>query len=445
MIRNGDAKCAQLQKGRISKLAAVNLWRRAQGSQFAQSVAVLSTGTLIAQVILISVSPVLTRLYTPADFGLAAIFAAVVGSLRPAICGKYEVAIVVSKTAAQGRQLLGVAFWVALSLSLVVFGAVCLFGDALIELVNANRLGDWILLVPLALFFAGVLAGLSYYSNSLLDYRIMSASKILAGLFGVLASVVFGLLGLDYGLLLSSILGTVAASLWLLYRYRRILDSGTLLWNRRKQVLFRRYLDFPIYNATSGLLDGVTLALPVFFLSRYFPEAVVGYYALMLRVAMAPLGFVSGAISQVHLKKVAGLVHHDQPIRPYLLKLTLTLIAIVSPLVLILMLFSPPIFAWVFGEEWRVGGTYLQILMPALALKFVVSTISSTFGATGHNRLGAVWKVTAFLVTLLVFSIFAPNVSVESMFYVILVTDLALYSFYYLLAWRAAGHPWSAR
>ena len=117
------------------------------------------------------------------------------------------------------------------------------------------------------------------------------------------------------------------------------------------------------------------------------------------------------------------------------------LIAVTAPLTITLMLYAPPLFSWIFGEEWGLAGVYLQILMPALALKFVVSTISTTFGATGHNRLGAIWKITAFVVTFAVLVIFAPQVDIVGIFVVLLLTDLALYGLYYSFAWYAAGNP----
>jgi len=146
-------------------------------------------------------------------------------------------------------------------------------------------------------------------------------------------------------------------------------------------------------------------------------------------------------VSQVNLKKVSDLVNKGKEVRPYLLKVTLLLIAIVTPVAVVIIIFAPTLFAWAFGEQWQVAGSYLQILMPALALRFVVSTVSTTFGATGNNRLGAVWKVTAFAVTLAVLFIAAPRVDAQGIFVVLMATDLVLYSFHYLLIWRAASLP----
>lgn len=423
----------------------MSLGSRIRNSHFLQSVAVLGIGTVLAQAIMVISAPILTRLYSPADFGLAALFAAIVGSVTPAICGKYEVAAVVAKSNHQSRQLLAIGLLVTLGVSVFAFVAVWFYGDSLARLFGFERLGNWILLVPFALAFTGILTALNYYANRLREYRIISQSKVIISVLGVAVSVVLGLFGLYFGLLLSSVLGTALVSLWLLYRYRDVLESSVLRNIRRKRVLAWRYRDFPVYSASTGLLDGVTQALPVFFLARYFPDSIVGYYALMLRVAMAPVSFVSSAVSQVNLKKVADLVNQQQPVRPYLLKVTLLLAAIVLPLMLLLILFAPPLFGWAFGEEWRVAGIYLQILMPALALQFVVSTVSTTFGATGNNRLGAIWKVTAFVVTFGMFAIVAPQVDIAGMFVAILITNLSLYGFYYLLAWRAAGHPMDCR
>ena len=419
----------------------MTLWHRLRRSPYLQSIALLGSGTILGQVVVIAASPVLTRLYTPSDFGLLALFLGMVGCVMPAVCGKFEVAMVVAKTTRESEQLLGISILVAFMVSLLTFFGVWVYRDWLVQIIDAGGLGQWVLLAPLALFLGGVLRSFNYYSNCLGEYQTLSRSKILAAFISVALSIALGWFGLHYGLLLSSIATTALVNLWLLYNYRQRLNIKLLCWNWRKKILVRRFRDFPLYNASTGLLDGLTLALPVFFLSRYFPDSVVGYYALMIRVTMAPLGFLSTAVSQVNLKKVADMVQKHQPVRPYLLKATLMLLIAVLPPMLFLLLSAPPLFELLFGDEWRIAGTYLKILIPGLALKFVASTLSSTFGATGHNRLGALWKVTAFVVTLVAFLVFAPRVGVMEMFVVMLVIDLVLYSFYYLLAWRAAGHP----
>lgn len=48
-------------------------------SEFSKNVLTLITGTTIAQAIPIAISPILTRIYTPEDFGVFALFVSLVG------------------------------------------------------------------------------------------------------------------------------------------------------------------------------------------------------------------------------------------------------------------------------------------------------------------------------------------------------------------------------
>src|SRR6185437_1728409 len=119
--------------------------------------------------------------------------------------------------------------------------------------------------------------------------------------------------------------------------------------------------------------------------------------------------FISRAVAQVHLRRIADIVHSGGDGVAYLSKITLALVALVAGPTLILMSVAPPLFAFVFGKQWYEAGKLLVILMPALALRFVVSTVSGVFAATGNLHLGALWRVCAFIATLAMFVVLAPR------------------------------------
>ena len=189
-------------------------------SDFIRSVTVLGSGTIFAQVITIGASPILTRLYSPTDFALLALFAAFIASITPIICGKYEVAIVVAKTLNQSKDLLGIAFWVAPIISVVLLFGVFIFGDLILLFLKAEALVDWIYLLPLALIFTGIMTALNHYSNRLHEYQVIARSKMLMAIFSVIFGIGFGLIGYSEGLLISSVLSTIFASAWLLFYYK---------------------------------------------------------------------------------------------------------------------------------------------------------------------------------------------------------------------------------
>jgi O-antigen/teichoic acid export membrane protein len=62
-------------------------------SRFARNVAVVSAGSAMGQGLLIVSAPLLTRLYTPADFGVLAVYVSIVSILVVVASLRYEVAI----------------------------------------------------------------------------------------------------------------------------------------------------------------------------------------------------------------------------------------------------------------------------------------------------------------------------------------------------------------
>ena len=55
------------------------------------------TGTSLAQAIPIIISPILTRIYTPEDFGLLALFLSITNIIGSVANGRYELAIMLPK------------------------------------------------------------------------------------------------------------------------------------------------------------------------------------------------------------------------------------------------------------------------------------------------------------------------------------------------------------
>lgn len=406
------------------------------------NVAILSSGTFLARGLAIVVSPILTRLYTPVEFGTFAIFMALVSSVGSAVCGKYEVAILLPRSATEGLHVFAVSLRTALVIALASLLIVVLFRSPILAAINEHHLSGGIYLVPVALLLTGIALALNYLANRNSDYTRIASGQIINSAVVAIATVALGIMGAGFwGLLTGWIVGLAASTGYLVYRYRREFLQGLSTPADARRAVARRYKDYPLFNATSGLLDGVTVAMPTFFLSRYFTSAVVGYYSLASRIITAPLSLVAASISQVNLKHVADLVNANRDVRPYLAKVTVALGAVVLLPTLLIVMFGPAVFAIIFGEEWREAGMFIQILMPALAVQFVVSTLSSTLGATENNRVGAVWKGAAFAVTAVMLAWYAPRVEAPALFRVLVVSDIVLYVFYYVLIWHAAGNP----
>jgi len=402
----------------------MSLFEGLRQSHFLKSVATLASGTALAQAIPILVSPILTRLYTPENFGALAVFMAIVSSIAPAVCGKYEVAMVLPQSNRQGIELLGIALWFAFGLSLVFLLFIIFFSELILSLLKAQNLNEWIYLAPIFLFLIGLMTAMNYFANRQQDYGKMAKSKIVRAFAVALISVALGIAGFGAsGLLFGVITGLVFAVGYLFYLYRDQFTQGFLRWNRSKRTLLKRYKDYPLYNASSGLLNGITMAMPVFFLTHYFTEDIVGYFALVVRVVDAPLSFISPSVSQVNLKTVVDLVNngHSDSVCSYLLKLVASLIAVAFLPALVLGIYAPDIFIFLFGDEWGVAGVYMQILIPAFVVRFLATSMSSTFGALGKNTFAFAKRVFSFVVGVVIYFFIGRSI-VDPVYFMVMIS-----------------------
>jgi O-antigen/teichoic acid export membrane protein len=409
---------------------------------FARNVATLVSGSFAAQAITIAASPILTRYYGPEAFAVIALFMALASPLLPALCGRYDMAIVLAASRREGIQLLGLALSVSTFFSLILLLFTLAFHQSVKTVFNATTLGAWLFLGPVFLFLSSIITALRYFSNLSDNYSVISKIAIIQAAITTVMNITLGFLGANTnGLLIGNFMGVIITCAWLIYHYRRVLDTPNLFWGRRTFFVAKKYKDFPIFSATSSFLDGLAVALPVIFLTKYYPENIVGYYALLSRVAQAPLSFISNAVSQVHMKKIRDLIQANENLTNYLRKVAIGLAGIVMLPSLMLMAWGPELFAWIFGENWRMAGDLLVILMPALALRFVVSTISGTLAATGHVKLGSIWQLLFLVGTFIMFAILTPILGVNEMFLAMLFTDIFLYLLYASFIWHSAKNP----
>jgi O-antigen/teichoic acid export membrane protein len=120
------------------------------GTDLRRHTATVLTGSGLAAMIAIGVQPILTRLYTPSDFGVADAFVSVVAILLPFASLKYEDALMVPKSNREASALVLLSFAAALTLSSILF-LLSPFREAAAAALGSPALSPWLLLVPLGL------------------------------------------------------------------------------------------------------------------------------------------------------------------------------------------------------------------------------------------------------------------------------------------------------
>lgn len=74
-------------------------------SKFAKNVLTLMTGTGVAQIIPLAISPLLTRLYSPNEFAIFAMYSAILAIFSVIACFRFEIAIPIPKEEKEAFEL----------------------------------------------------------------------------------------------------------------------------------------------------------------------------------------------------------------------------------------------------------------------------------------------------------------------------------------------------
>jgi len=283
--------------------------------------------------------------------------------------------------------------------------------------------------MPNRLGIGAAFTALKYYANRHKRYTLISRVLVTQALFSATLSVSLGVWNFQAnGLLITALFSAIFGTTFLICSYYK--DLSDLQWwpSTKTWDLSKKYKQFPIYGASTTFLDGITAALPLLILTKFFPLPVVGQYALARQVFSAPLAFIASSVSQVHLRKVAELVQTEPKAIPgYTFKLSFIVLFFIGIPSAALYFFIQPIFVFVFGEPWSLAGEILAIMMPALVIQFATTTVSGVFASTGHLRLVAIWKVFALIVTFIGLTWAARHDDMKMFFYAMMGINLFIY------------------
>lgn len=357
------------------------LFRRVKAKlkgNFLRNVLMLMTGTSIAQVITFAIAPILTRLYTPEDFGLLALFVASASLVAVVATGRYELAIMLPDEEENAVNVVALSLLIAGGLSLLTLVVVALFKVPLANLLGEPEIAMWLLFIPLYVLFKGIYQTFNYWSNRRKQFKRLAVSRVSLSSAKGAANLGFGWGGVGtFGLIGGEVIGWgVAAGIftWQVLRddWRKI---ELISKNKIKQVAVE-FQDFPKINSFHAFMDILQWSGISFLLAKFFGTAVLGGYSLTLRIIQAPLSLIGASVGQVFFQRASETYNAGGDLYGLVKRTMLKLSYISLPFLLLTMLFAPPFFAWAFGPEWREAGVYAQILAPWIFLKFIVSPVS---------------------------------------------------------------------
>jgi O-antigen/teichoic acid export membrane protein len=406
---------------------------------FVRSVGVLAGGTAFAQALMLLVLPVLTRLYTPRDFSVFAVYASMLGIISVAACLRLEIAIPMPERDEDAANLLALA----LSSSAIVGGVLALIvwtmPTQLVHLVEQPVIRPYLWLLPLGIWLASTYNALQYWTTRKKKFSAIAKTRMTQAVGGAGTQLGLGWIGVaPFGLLLGHTINSGAGIFGLardaLRHDRQALHSISI---SRMGRMLREYNRFPKYSTFEALANTAGIQIPVIVIAGTAVGPEAGFLMLATRAMQAPLGLIGGAIAQVFLSQA------PQKLRAGALG-TFTADVLgglvrsgVGPLIFA-GIAAPPIFSLVFGKDWSRAGELVSWMTPWLVLQFVSSPVSMVMHILNKQR-AMLLLVTAGMGLRICAVSFAANYQRSHISEIYAVSSAIFYLALFVCVYRYAG------
>lgn len=362
--------------------------------RFVRSATILAGGTTLAQGIAVLLSPVLTRLYIPNDFGLLAVYASILAISLNIASFRYEFAIPISEDDQTAIDLLALCIVLVLFMSSLSTIGFVIFYDELRQIQQVSLLKQYIWFLPVGFLFAGSYQAIHYWAVRERMYPIIARTSLSQGIASVSTQLVLGLFKLGpFGLLLGQIigqsagLGTLTRQFW--KKNKSNLHSVSVATLRDAALRYKKY---PLYQSTASLLNSAGLQVPALLFAGYFGVEVAGWFYLTQRVLAMPITLIGTSASKVFLGEAARMAREPLSLHKLSHKISLKLFLVGIGPCIILAVGGQWIFKLVFGMKWVQSGIYVQVMAFVFLIKLSTDPVIN-FAIIERHDLSFTWAL----------------------------------------------------
>jgi O-antigen/teichoic acid export membrane protein len=395
-------------------------------SEFIKNSLILTIGTVISQIFPIIISPVLTRLYSPENYGLLALFTGFSSMIAVISTLRYEMAIVLPKDDNESINIAGLSGLIVIVISILSLVIVFVFNSQICFMLRNQHISGWLYLAPASIFLTGIYQILNYWTIKTKQFKNLSLSKISQTMTGSSTNLILGFCNTGTaGLIIGGVFGQFVSTIVLFFQSLKRLKEKFVFITRKemmRQAVIHK--DFPRINSLQAFFDIFRDSLVIFIISSLFNAHMLGLYSFTLRILKAPSSMIGSSIAQVFFQKASETKNNGESLQMLVKKLVTRLCLISFPVFLILFLFSPFIFSFVFGSKWRDAGIMTQILCPWFFLNFIVSPVSQIPIIVGKQK--HFFYFSFIYNTLSVIIIFVSGLFIKKIFYCLIIFSFSL-------------------
>lgn len=364
-------------------------------SQVLRNILTMFTGSGLAQLITLISTPIISRLFNPDDFGIAALLLSIAGISAPLATLSYSTAIQLPERASDAQRLLRATILIAFAFSTLMAAAVFLSSHAFNAAIFSQFRG-WEWTLPLLVLLYGIEAALESLLTRMKKFKRQATSNVLGSAVASGSRIFLGLLSGSSigGLVIGYLLARASRIVMLASGGRQLFATPTTSPAPASyKSLLLNYRDFPLFATPTTLLHAANKNLPLLLFGILFSPAVAGFYAMSNRLFFRPFQLMQFSFRRVYTQHLISAVHQKRKIVPMLLKacsLTAPALAIPS---LLLYVYGEPAVTFFLGEKWRAAGTFIEISAPLLLFASLAIPANAAMVALRQQRRLLVFEI----------------------------------------------------
>lgn len=370
----------------------------------------LINGTLVGQLILFSVTPLLSRMYTTAAFGDFGIFLAIVGICSVFASLRLEAAIPVAYKDSDVSELVYLGTWLSFLFGLMSGCCVFLFLELDFLKITIPAI-TFSLLVACSIILTSLFQLLTAFCIRNECFSEISGSKISQSLGLSISQVCLGIVNPTSSFLVAGdSLGRIIGLGYLVRSFMKIQACGLLSFFRWPNFeKLKEYKSFPLFSAPAALINALGLQAPVLLLGVVYEASILGLYIFANRIVAVPIGLISRTASQVYLGELGYKQKNREVLLPVFQKYVFSSFVVVISLLSVAYFVTPFLIPFLFGNQWDDSIKILQMLLLLGMIQIPASIVSQTLNATSGNHWQLVWDILRFLFVAVVLFVIVEN------------------------------------
>lgn len=333
----------------------------------------------LGRVIGIVTTPIISRLYSPEDFGVLSVFISFISIVGPFICFSYPNAIPFIRNKRLCGGLICGSLIISFTSIAIVSIVLLLFRENLFSIFSICSLTNVWFLIPFGLLFYGFNEIFSQYCIRKRTFGIMAKVSLIQKSSGVIVKIICGLLCIKpLGLLIGDLMNSFGGFSLYLRNFGKefVYDVKTISISKVRYCL-RRYSNFPIYRLPSKVLLQTSANIPNFVFAWYFSTSSLGHISMARTLLSLPVVLIGYSLGRAFIGEIA-IIGKENGVLIYELstKIFRKLLFFGIVVSVLVYAFAPMLYKYILGTQWEQSGLFTRIFIIPFILQIVYSPLS---------------------------------------------------------------------